>query len=114
MTYGDLVTEALKEIRAARAGDVPSPDDMADGVSILNRIIDFWNANQRTVYSEDFQDFTLVPSLSPHTIGPTGTFNITQRPRQHRVRLGESRRLAGGLSAGHDSRRCVVRESARP
>lgn len=77
-TYGDLVTDALAKIRMARAGDVPNPNDMAFGMRALNRLIDGWNAERPRVYREFFQDFTLTPSLDPHTIGPTGaTFTVT-------------------------------------
>lgn len=79
-TIGDLVTSALTEIRVARAGDVVNPDDMATGLYVLNRLLDLWNANDRAVYSESFDDFTLTPSLSPHTIGVGGTFALTVRP----------------------------------
>lgn len=79
-TIGDLVTSALTEIRVARAGEAVSPDDMATGIYVFNRLLNLWNANRRAVYAELFADYTLTPSLSPHTIGPGGTFNVTQRP----------------------------------
>lgn len=79
-TIGDLVTSAFTEIRMARAGDVLSPEDMAWGLYVFNRLLDLWNADRRAVYNETFTDVTLTPSLSPHTIGPGGTFVVTQRP----------------------------------
>jgi hypothetical protein len=80
MTIGDLVTSAFIEIRSTRSGDVLDADKMARGVYLLNRLLDFWNANGRAIYAEGFADYTTTPSLSPHTIGPGGTFNVTQRP----------------------------------
>lgn len=79
-TVGDVVTSALTEIRAARAGDVVKPADMTLGIYLLNRLLDLWNADERKVYADRFTDFTLTPSLSPHTIGPSGTFTATVRP----------------------------------
>lgn len=87
-TYNDLLTGALKEIRVARAGDVPSPDDLADALLVFNELLDEWNSDNRALYNTDFQDFTLTPALSPHTIGPSGsgpastdpTFVVTYRP----------------------------------
>lgn len=79
-TISDMVTEALEEIRSARAGDVINSEDMDLGLRTLNRILNAWNADERAVYNEEFNDYTLTPNLSPHTIGPSGTFNVTQRP----------------------------------
>lgn len=87
-TISDLVTGALTKIRVARAGDVPSPDDMQLGLDSLNDLLDLWNVDGRAAYSVNFSDFTLVPNRSPHTIGPSGSkagptdpdFVVTQRP----------------------------------
>jgi hypothetical protein len=79
-TIGDMVTSALTEIRVARAGDVLAPDDMATGLYVFNRLLDLWNADYRKVYASGFTDYTFTPSLSPHTIGPGGTFTATVRP----------------------------------
>lgn len=47
----------------------------------LQRLFNNWNAQRYAVYATAFSQFTLVPSLSPHTIGPTGaTWTVTQRP----------------------------------
>lgn len=80
-TIGDLCASALREIRVARAGDVVSPDNMATALYLLNRLLDLWNADDRAVYTSGFNDYALTPSLSPHTIGPGGTFVTTQRPK---------------------------------
>src|SRR3989442_1448791 len=79
-TIGDLVTDALIENRVVRGGDVINSDDMTYGLTNLNRLLDLWNADRRAVYNESFADYTLTSSLSPHTIGSGGTFNVTQRP----------------------------------
>lgn len=79
-SIGDLITDAFTEIRVARAGDVLAPEVMADGLSVLNRLFDFWNSKRRALYADQYVDYTLTPSLSPHTIGPGGTFNVTARP----------------------------------
>jgi hypothetical protein len=79
-TIGDVVTSALTEIRVARAGDVLPPATMARGLYVLNRLLDAWNATSRKVYATIPNDFTITPSLSPHTLGVGGTFVTTQRP----------------------------------
>lgn len=50
------------------------------GLRTLNRLFDSMNADEMAIYNEGFADYTLTPGLSPHTIGPGGTFSVTQRP----------------------------------
>src|SRR5579885_1594880 len=88
LTVTKFLTGALKELRVARAGDVPSPDDLDDALLVFNELLDEWNADRRCVFNVNYSDFTLVPNLSPHTIGPAGTvagpadptFVVSQRP----------------------------------
>lgn len=79
-TFGDAVTSAFIEIRLARAGDDLEPANMALGMYVINRLLDQWNANGRACYADTFTDYTLTANLSPHTIGPGGTFSVTVRP----------------------------------
>lgn len=80
MTVSDLITEALVEIRYARAGDTLAPDDATTALAIFNRLLDAWNAERRAVYASAFATYVVTPNLQPHTIGPSGTFTVTQRP----------------------------------
>ncbi len=80
-TIRDLVTGAAAELRVARAGDVLAPAIADLGLTLVNEILDLWNADDRAVYTELFADYTLTPNLSPHTIGPTGTFVVASRPK---------------------------------
>jgi hypothetical protein len=81
MTALDLIKEALAEINAIQAGNAPSPELSAIGLSKLKQVVNNWNADRPFAYADDFLSFTLTPSLSPHTIGPTGaTWTVTQRP----------------------------------
>jgi hypothetical protein len=75
-----IITAALIKIRVARSGDVPPAEDLQLGLDTVNRIYDAWNADERAIWTLEFTDYTLTPGLSPHTIGPTGTFVVGQRP----------------------------------
>ncbi len=78
-----IVSDALLDLNIVGAGDPISNDDAAFVLARLNRILDRWNADRGAVYAEQFQTFALTPSLSPHTIGPTGaTWTTTQRPQK--------------------------------
>jgi len=85
-TFLDVVTAAFREIGVQDAVD-PLPPEMAEqGRMILSRILDSWNADVEPVYADRFSTFTITPSLSPHTIGPSGaTWTIDQRPVEIRA-----------------------------
>ena len=76
-----IVKEALAELNVIQPGaSIPAPISTIV-LSKLNQIIDNWNAEREKVWAEIFSQFTLTPSLSPHTIGPSGaTFSVAIRP----------------------------------
>jgi len=80
VTGRDLVTAAFLEPNILGAGEVLTPEDLDFGLSKLNRLIDNWNAEREAAYCNVFTPFTLTPALSPHTIGPAGTWVTPQRP----------------------------------
>ncbi len=82
MTGSELITGALTKIRVARAGDVPSAEDLELGRVTLNTILNLWNADERAVYAKTVVGGLFTPALSPHTIGPTGTWVVAQRPER--------------------------------
>lgn len=79
-TGRDIVSDALLELNVIQAGDVMEPDAASFGIGKLARIFDNWNADRGAVYADQFNTYVLTPGLSPHTIGPTGTWVIAQRP----------------------------------
>lgn len=80
ITARDLVTDALLELNIYDPSATISPEDAAYVLRKLNRILDNWNAERPAVYAEVFNSYTLTPALSPHTIGPSGTWVVTSRP----------------------------------
>lgn len=79
----DLVSDVLREIRVLNAIDPPSAEDFAFVLRRGNRLLDLWNADRPIGgYATQLAGaFAFTPSLSPHTIGPAGTFNVpTGRP----------------------------------
>lgn len=80
-TILDLCTDALLEPGIIADGETPSAAQAQTVLKKLRRLLNNWNADRRAVYATAFVTNTLVPSLSPHTIGPTGaTWTVTQRP----------------------------------
>jgi hypothetical protein len=74
-----IVTDAARELGVINAADVLSGDLVDQGLRLLNRIFDNWSAEHDAAYAQTFTTYTMTPSLSPHTIGPTGTFTVDQR-----------------------------------
>ena len=81
VTFRTIATDVLKEIGAISIGETPEAAVIQDVLAKIQTVLNNWNADRRAVYATAFPEFTLVPNLSPHTIGPTGaTFTVTQRP----------------------------------
>jgi hypothetical protein len=80
LTARNIVTDALIEIGVYDPLQPPSAEDSAFVLRKLNRLIDNMNAERQAVYASVFQAFTLTPALQPHTIGPSGTVAVAQRP----------------------------------
>jgi hypothetical protein len=86
VTALDLISAAMQEINYLAAGETVPADDSAWGLQKLQRLIDRYNAREAMIYNVGFEQFTLVPNLAPHTIGPTPavgpapTFIVNQRP----------------------------------
>lgn len=88
VTALSLINAAGQEIGALAAGEQFDSDNQAWVLQKLQRVIDTANAKRVMVYNVNFTSFTLVPNLSPHTIGPTPltgpspTFVVNQRPME--------------------------------
>lgn len=76
----DICRHAAQKLGVYGAGESLTAEDAADLLANLNSLLDSWNANRDAVYADLFLTFPLTASLSPHTIGPTGTFVVAQRP----------------------------------
>jgi hypothetical protein len=80
-TIADICRDAAEEIGVVAAGETLHANDAAALLRRLNRILDLWNAIQPTSVAQQFVTYTLVPSTSPTTIGPSGaTWALSQRP----------------------------------
>lgn len=80
MTTRQLIAEAFQEIGVIAIGDTLSDALASVGLEKLKRLLNSWNADRQAVYADQFPTFTLIPSLQPHTIGPSGATWTTARP----------------------------------
>jgi hypothetical protein len=80
-TWQTLATAVLQKLQVIAAGETPSSAQSDTVLAEINRLLNNWNADRLAVYASAFNTYTLVPGLSPHTIGPSGqTFTVTTRP----------------------------------
>lgn len=70
---------------AYEPGATPSAEEAAFGLVKLNRLLDAWAARRSLIYTSQFLSFTLTPSLSPHTIGPSGATFTTLGSRPTKI-----------------------------
>lgn len=76
----DIISGALRETGLQSGFEAVANEDAAFGLEKLNRLWDRWAAKRELIYAVNFAEYTLVPNLAPHTIGPTGTFVVPVRP----------------------------------
>jgi hypothetical protein len=80
----DIIQDALIEVGLIGPGDVNNLDpDLAQwAFRKVNYLLDSWSARKNYVPYTSFNTYTLVPNLSPHTIGPAvgATYSVPQRP----------------------------------
>lgn len=69
-TIYSVITDALIEADWQAQGEQPVPEDAEFCLRKINDILDGWSADEKFVYAKGFNLYTLVPNLSPHTIGP--------------------------------------------
>ena len=74
-----LIKCALQDIGAVAKSEMPTSDEMTDGLTKLNFMIDAWSVRSLMVLGTVLQAFPLVPGKYAYTIGSGGDFN-TPRP----------------------------------
>ena len=80
-TAADLIRRALKLLGVMAAGESLKAEDQADCLVELNALLGTWRNERLMVHGTRRSTYTLTPSLSPHTIGASGTFATTRPVR---------------------------------
>ncbi len=81
-TAFDLITSALRLTGVYASDEEPSFGDANQSLTVLNDMIDAWNADRLAIYTTRIDDFPFVNSQQAYTIGTGGDFNI---PRPARI-----------------------------
>jgi hypothetical protein len=78
-TARDIIKGAMRLIGLMATGETPSADEISDGLSSLNSMIDSWSNENLVIYTKIREEFDFVPSQAAYTMGAGGNFN-TSRP----------------------------------
>jgi hypothetical protein len=78
-TAGVLVRSSMRLIGAIATGETPTADEMNDGLSSLNDLLENLSTQSLAVYHSATQTFATVATQAVYTIGPGGNWN-TVRP----------------------------------
>jgi hypothetical protein len=73
-----LITDALLICGAHAAGEAVADVDSAQGLRMLNQMLDSWRLESLLVYAIDRQVVNLVAAQGTYTIGTGGDFNLTR------------------------------------
>jgi hypothetical protein len=75
-----IIANALAGHNVYLPGEPVPPAAAQTCLSLLNLIIDAWNADAGASVAEVFTPFATTPGLQPHTLGPTGVWVLPVRP----------------------------------
>lgn len=74
-----LIASAMRLIGVLASGETPQLSEANDALSVLNQMLDSWNADRLSVYTTTASDFALVQGKQTYTLG-SGGFWDTNRP----------------------------------
>jgi hypothetical protein len=78
MTVLDLIKSGMRKFQGIAAGEAPTADEAADGLSCLNSLLDSLSLEGLLIYSRVREEFPLVSGEATRTIGASGNFNTTR------------------------------------
>lgn len=78
-TVATRITRALRLLNEIEAGEEPTDDELADGLTALNAMLDSWRNDRLMCYVNQDETLTLSAGDSSYTIGPGGDL-VTTRP----------------------------------
>lgn len=76
-----LIDEALRDLGIIASGAAGDATESAECLIKLNRMLNSWEIDGFMIFTIQRTTHTLTPALNPHTIGPSGTFNVDRPVR---------------------------------
>lgn len=81
MTVTDLIKASLRLLRVYGPNETPTATELSDGLTIINEMLDSFNAERLLIYQILRAAHDLTAGVSQYTIGAGGTFNTTRPAR---------------------------------
>lgn len=81
----NLISSSLRLIGVLASGETASGAEAADGLDILNDMIDSWNTERLMVFTIQRQVFSLTSGVQDYTMGTGGDFNVDRPARIERA-----------------------------
>lgn len=79
IVVSDLIRSSMRLIGAIATGETPTADETADGLLVLNDMLENWSTETLSVWGSSNQTFNLVANQRTYMVGPAGNWN-TVRP----------------------------------
>ena len=84
----NYVTDGLRLLgQLWTPGGGPSPENLVEGCTFLNQLLDSWNTMRNALYSVSDLTFTLTSGKYIYTMGPGGDFNGPRPQKIQRIDL---------------------------
>lgn len=77
-TAADIIKGSMRLIGAIAASETPSAGEYADGLLVLNDILESWANEGFMIYQKTREEFPLVAAQQTYTIGSGGNFSTTR------------------------------------
>jgi len=77
----------MRLIGALASGETMPADEAADGLMVLNQMLDSWQAERLMAFTINIQEFPLVPGQQTYTMGPGGNFNVARPAKIERISI---------------------------
>lgn len=79
MIANTIITAALRKLLVVPSGGTPTTNQLADGLEVLNDLVNSWSAQSDVVYENVLENLTIPVGTQSFTIGATGD-QVTARP----------------------------------
>lgn len=77
-TGRDIVKDSMRLFGAIATGETPSAEEVADGLTALNKMLDSWSNNGLTIHASVREKFSLTANDGIYTLGSAANFNTTR------------------------------------
>jgi hypothetical protein len=82
-TVADLITGSLQDLGSIAAGETPSAEDAAFGLSRLNSLLEQWATESLTAFKQVRSTWNIVSGDGSYSVGSGGNVNIARPAANH-------------------------------